>query len=176
MSFGRRDDPGHQTLPYITPFRAPTELPVSGPPEPALLLAVVAVTLGWKGALLRAEGGSRFVPAAPARLVDATGAGDAWVAGLIAGLQDGMAPWTAGARAAGLAAAGVNRLNVSLDTLRPDRFAAITRRDRLADVLSGMAAARDAGLSPVKINSVLLRGVNDDEAVDLLRFAVARRF
>ena len=79
-------------------------------------------------------------------------------------------------RAAALAAAGVNRLNVSLDTLRPDRFAEITRRDRLADVLAGMEAAREAGLSPVKINTVLLRGVNDDEAVDLLRFAVARGF
>ena len=75
-----------------------------------------------------------------------------------------------------LAAAGVNRLNVSLDTLRPDRFAAITRRDRLDDVLAGLAAARDAGLSPVKINTVLLRGVNDDEAVDLLRFAVDHGF
>jgi cyclic pyranopterin phosphate synthase len=79
-------------------------------------------------------------------------------------------------RAAALAEAGVNRLNVSLDTLRPDRFAAITRRDRLADVLDGMEAARTAGLSPVKINTVLLRGVNDDEATDLLRFAVARGF
>ena len=79
-------------------------------------------------------------------------------------------------RAAGLAAAGVNRLNVSLDTLRPDRFAEITRRDRLTDVLDGMEAARDAGLSPVKINTVLLRGQNDDEAVDLLRFAVDRGF
>jgi GTP 3',8-cyclase len=77
-------------------------------------------------------------------------------------------------RAAALAAAGVDRLNVSLDTLRPDRFAAITRRNRLADVVDGMDAARAAGLSPVKINTVLLRGVNDDEAVDLLRFAVAR--
>jgi cyclic pyranopterin phosphate synthase len=79
-------------------------------------------------------------------------------------------------RAAALAAAGVDRLNVSLDTLRPDRFAAITRRDRLTDVLDGMTAAREAGLDPVKINTVLLRGVNDDEAVDLLRFAVARGF
>src|SRR6476661_10598181 len=49
-------------------------------------------------------------------------------------------------RAARLAAAGVDRLNVSLDTLRPDRFAAITRRDRLTDVLDGMTAAREAGL------------------------------
>jgi cyclic pyranopterin phosphate synthase len=75
-------------------------------------------------------------------------------------------------RAKALAAAGVDRLNVSLDTLRPDRFAAITRRDRLADVLAGMAAARDAGLHPVKVNTVLLRGVNDDEAPDLLRYCL----
>jgi cyclic pyranopterin phosphate synthase len=79
-------------------------------------------------------------------------------------------------RAAALAAAGVNRLNVSLDTLRPDRFATITRRERLDDVLAGMQAAREAGLSPIKINTVLLRGVNDDEAVDLLRFAVGHGF
>jgi GTP 3',8-cyclase len=79
-------------------------------------------------------------------------------------------------RAVALAAAGVNRLNVSLDTLRPDRFATITRRDRITDVLDGMDAARAAGLDPVKINTVLLRGVNDDEAVDLLRFAVERGF
>src|SRR5690348_11965324 len=75
-------------------------------------------------------------------------------------------------RADALAAAGVDRLNVSMDTLRPERFATITRRDRLSDVLDGMAAARAAGLKPIKINSVLLRGQNDDEAVDLLRFAV----
>ncbi|WP_252439901.1 GTP 3',8-cyclase MoaA [Pseudonocardia humida] len=75
-------------------------------------------------------------------------------------------------RAEALAAAGVDRLNVSMDTLRQERFATITRRDRLADVLDGMAAARAAGLKPIKINSVLLRGQNDDEAVDLLRFAV----
>jgi cyclic pyranopterin phosphate synthase len=75
-------------------------------------------------------------------------------------------------RADALAAAGVDRLNVSMDTLRPDRFATITRRDRLSDVLDGLAAARAAGLDPIKINTVLLRGVNDDEAVDLLRFAV----
>jgi GTP 3',8-cyclase len=79
-------------------------------------------------------------------------------------------------RAPALAAAGVNRLNVSLDTLRSERFAEITRRDRLSDVVDGMAAARTAGLTPVKINTVLLRGVNDDEAVDLLRFAVAEGY
>jgi cyclic pyranopterin phosphate synthase len=75
-------------------------------------------------------------------------------------------------RAPALAAAGVDRLNVSLDTLRPDRFRTITRRDRLADVLDGLAAARAAGLDPVKVNTVLLRGVNDDEAVPLLRYCL----
>jgi GTP 3',8-cyclase len=79
-------------------------------------------------------------------------------------------------RAGSLAAAGVDRLNVSMDTLRPERFAAITRRDRLHDVLAGLAAARAAGLDPIKINTVLLRGVNDDEACDLLRFAVAEGY
>ncbi|MGQ0574804.1 MAG: GTP 3',8-cyclase MoaA [Pseudonocardia sp.] len=79
-------------------------------------------------------------------------------------------------RAQALADAGVNRLNVSLDTIRPDRFATITRRDRLSDVLDGLAAARAAGLDPVKINSVLLRGMNDDEACELLRFAVAHGY
>jgi cyclic pyranopterin phosphate synthase len=71
-----------------------------------------------------------------------------------------------------LRAAGLDRINVSLDSLDPRRFAEITRRDRLADVLAGLAAARAAGLTPVKVNAVLLRGVNDDEAVPLLRFCV----
>ncbi|GLZ42561.1 cyclic pyranopterin monophosphate synthase [Actinokineospora sp. NBRC 105648] len=79
-------------------------------------------------------------------------------------------------RAAALKAAGLDRINVSLDTLRPDRFTELTRRDRLADVLDGLAAARTAGLDPVKVNTVLLRGVNDDEAVPLLRFCVANGY
>ncbi|WP_224386959.1 GTP 3',8-cyclase MoaA [Pseudonocardia sp. ICBG1293] len=79
-------------------------------------------------------------------------------------------------RAGALAASGVNRLNVSMDTLRPERFAQITRRDRLSDVIDGMAAAQAAGLAPVKINAVLLRGVNDDEAADLLEFALTHGY
>ncbi|MEU1601369.1 GTP 3',8-cyclase MoaA [Streptomyces sp. NPDC005708] len=67
--------------------------------------------------------------------------------------------------------AGLSRVNVSLDTLRPERFAAITRRDRIADVLEGLRAAQAAGLAPVKINAVPVRGVNDDEIVDLTEFA-----
>jgi cyclic pyranopterin phosphate synthase len=75
-------------------------------------------------------------------------------------------------RAAALAAAGLDRINVSLDTLRDDRSRALSRRDRLADVLAGLAAAHEAGLRPVKVNAVLMRGVNDDEAPDLLAFAI----
>lgn len=68
--------------------------------------------------------------------------------------------------------AGLTRVNVSLDTLRPDRFKAITFRDRFHDVLAGITAAQEAGLAPVKINAVLLRGINDDEAPALLRRAL----
>jgi cyclic pyranopterin phosphate synthase len=75
-------------------------------------------------------------------------------------------------RAQGLADAGLDRLNVSLDTVQRDRFHTITRRDRFDDVLAGMAAAQAVGLDPVKVNTVLLRDVNDDEAVPLLRFCV----
>src|SRR5580693_2722298 len=59
---------------------------------------------------------------------------------------------------------GLDRLNVSLDTLRPEVFRKLTRRDRLGDVLTGLAAAAAAGLTPVKINAVLMRDLNDDEA------------
>jgi cyclic pyranopterin phosphate synthase len=74
--------------------------------------------------------------------------------------------------AAALREAGLRRVNVSLDTLRPERFTRITRRDRLPDVLLGLAAAQAAGLAPVKINAVPVRGVNDDEIADLAAFAV----
>ena len=60
--------------------------------------------------------------------------------------------------------AGLDRINVSLDTLGPDVFRTLAQRDRLADVLAGLAAAAAAGLAPVKVNTVLMRGVNDDEA------------
>ncbi|HEX7186659.1 MAG TPA: GTP 3',8-cyclase MoaA [Actinomycetes bacterium] len=71
-----------------------------------------------------------------------------------------------------LADAGLDRVNVSLDTLDRDRFVQIARRDRLADVLKGLVAAEAAGLVPVKVNAVLMRGVNEDEAVPLLRWAL----
>ena len=72
--------------------------------------------------------------------------------------------------------AGLDRVNVSLDTLRPEAFQELARRDRLGEVLDGMAAAAAAGLVPVKVNSVLMRGVNDGEARDLLRFCLAHGY
>ena len=81
------------------------------------------------------------------------------------------------ARTAGaLRGASLDRVNVSLDTLRPGAFRQLARRDRLAEVLDGMAAAAAAGLAPVKVNSVLMRGVNDGEARDLLRFCLAHGY
>jgi GTP 3',8-cyclase len=79
------------------------------------------------------------------------------------------------ARADKLAAAGLRRINVSLDTLDPDTFAKISRRRRLPDVLAGITAAREAGLQPVKINTVLLRAINDHEPFDLLQWAMAEQ-
>ena len=75
-----------------------------------------------------------------------------------------------------LAAAGLDRVNVSLDTVRRDTFETITRRDRLDDVLAGLAAAKEAGLGPVKVNAVLLRGVNDDQASELLEWCLERGY
>ncbi|HMA54889.1 MAG TPA: GTP 3',8-cyclase MoaA [Acidobacteriota bacterium] len=73
--------------------------------------------------------------------------------------------------AAALKAAGLMRVTVSLDTLRADRFEAITRRTGLDRILSGIEAAKAAGLAPVKVNMVVIRGVNDDEIADFVRFA-----
>lgn len=74
-------------------------------------------------------------------------------------------------RAEQLAAAGLDRINVSLDTVDREVFKRLTRRDRLPDVLAGVAAAKEAGLEPVKVNSVLMRGINDDP-VPLVRWAI----
>ncbi|MDO4259193.1 MAG: GTP 3',8-cyclase MoaA [Actinomycetaceae bacterium] len=72
----------------------------------------------------------------------------------------------------GLKDAGLQRVNISLDTLDPAHFAAITRRDRLHDALKGLHAAIGAGLSPIKVNAVLLRGINEGDAADLLDFCL----
>ncbi len=78
--------------------------------------------------------------------------------------------------AATLAEAGLDRVNISLDTVRPDTFAEITRRDRFGDVVTGLKAAHDAGLGPVKVNAVLLRGVNDDQGGELLEWCLERGY
>jgi cyclic pyranopterin phosphate synthase len=75
-----------------------------------------------------------------------------------------------------LADAGLDRVNVSLDTVRRDTFTEITRRDRFDDVVAGLAAAAAAGLTPVKVNAVLLRGINDDQAPELLGWCLERGY
>ncbi|WP_424531795.1 GTP 3',8-cyclase MoaA [Sphaerisporangium viridialbum] len=78
--------------------------------------------------------------------------------------------------AAPLAAAGLDRVNISLDTLDREAFVRLAHRDRLADVVAGLAAADAAGLRPVKVNAVLMRGVNDHEAPELLRFCLEKGY
>ncbi|GIH71638.1 GTP 3',8-cyclase MoaA [Sphaerimonospora thailandensis] len=81
------------------------------------------------------------------------------------------------ARLAGvLAGAGLDRVNVSLDTLDREVFVRLAHRDRLQDVLAGLAAADEAGLTPVKVNAVLMRGINESEAVPLLRYCLDRGY
>jgi cyclic pyranopterin phosphate synthase len=72
-----------------------------------------------------------------------------------------------GALAEPLSRAGVDRINISLDSLKRNRFAQITGQDRLPEVLAGIEAAETAGLAPIKINTVVMRGINDDEVADL---------
>lgn len=72
-----------------------------------------------------------------------------------------------------LAQAGLHRVNISLDTLHPERFGHITRCGSLEDVLDGIEAARRAGLEPIKINTVVIRDLNDDEVVDFARKTIA---
>ncbi|QXT62296.1 GTP 3',8-cyclase MoaA [Tessaracoccus palaemonis] len=79
-------------------------------------------------------------------------------------------------RAAALRAAGLDRVNVSLDSLDPERYAALARRDRLPDVLAGIEAAAAAGLSPVKINAVVMRGANEADVVPLAHFCLDRGY
>jgi len=74
-----------------------------------------------------------------------------------------------GKYAAELKRAGLHRVNVSLDSLRDDRFSEITRIGKLEEVLEGIEAARQAGLNPLKINTVAIRGINDDEVLDFAR-------
>jgi cyclic pyranopterin phosphate synthase len=112
---------------------------------------------------VRVTGGEPLVRSHVTRLVQ-----------MLAPLHVDIAMTTNGVRLAelahDLAGAGLRRINVSLDSLRRERFFALTKRDELSRVVAGIDAALDAGLHPVKVNAVVMRGVNDDEVVDLARF------
>jgi cyclic pyranopterin phosphate synthase len=112
---------------------------------------------------IRLTGGEPLVRSHVTRLVE-----------MLAPLDVDLALTTNGVKLAEVAhdlrQAGLDRVNVSLDTLRADRFRALTRRDDLDRVIAGIDAALDAGLAPVKVNAVVMRGVNDDEIVDLAHF------
>jgi cyclic pyranopterin phosphate synthase len=79
-------------------------------------------------------------------------------------------------QAVALKAAGLNRINVSMDTLKPDRFREITQRGDLTPVMEGLFAAQRAGMTPIKINAVVIRGFNDDELIDLVAFGRTHGF
>jgi cyclic pyranopterin phosphate synthase len=79
-------------------------------------------------------------------------------------------------KAAALKAAGLKRINVSLDTLDPDKFKRMTKRGDLEKVLEGLFAAKAQGLGPIKINAVVERGINDDDIIDLVEFARTHDF
>jgi cyclic pyranopterin phosphate synthase len=79
-------------------------------------------------------------------------------------------------RADALFAAGLQRINISLDSLRRETFLRLARRDRLEQVLSGIDAAEAAGMKPIRINTVPIRGINDDEVMDFVRLARERDF
>ena len=116
---------------------------------------------------IRLTGGEPLVRAHLPRLVER-----------LAGLGVDVALTTNGAtlrlHAKPLASAGLSRINISLDSLQRDRFLELTRRDELDRVLDGIDAAIDAGLAPVKINTVMMRGINEDEVVDFARYGRER--
>ena len=78
--------------------------------------------------------------------------------------------------AAGLKKAGISRLNISLDSLDPERFSQIVRRDCLDQVLAGLMAAKEAGFAPIKVNMVVMKDVNDDEIDDMVAFCIEHDF
>jgi cyclic pyranopterin phosphate synthase len=129
--------------------------------EQARVAGVCVERFGFEA--IRITGGEPTVRAHLPRLI-----------GMLAPLDVDLAMTTNGTKLAemahDLAAAGLRRINVSLDSLRPDVFFEVTRRDELHRVIGGIDAALDAGLDPVKVNCVVIRGVNDDEVVDLAAF------
>ena len=132
-------------------------------------LVRIAVDLGMTK--IRLTGGEPLVRKDIDRLVARIGA--------IPGLRD-LSMTTNGSvlarHAANFAQSGLNRINISLDTLRPDRFTRIARRGNLESVLEGIEAAQQAGLTPLKINCVVMRDWNDDEVVDFARLTLTQPY
>ncbi len=143
----------------------PAEAPL-GRDDVALLLGFLHRTVGVRK--LRITGGEPLVRGDLTEIV-----GDAAALGIpdIALTTNGQ---LLARRAAELARAGLKRVNVSLDSLDRDTFRAVAGGGSLERTLAGIAAAREAGLSPVKLNMVVLRGVNDHQAEALLRFGLER--
>lgn len=127
--------------------------------------ARVAVSLGVRK--IRVSGGEPLVRRGVVSLCE-----------LLSGLGTELAMTTNGthlaAMAGDLARAGLHRVNISLDTMREDRYSRITRGGKLADVLRGIDAAEAAGLTPIKLNTVLMRGINDDEIEDIAALTMRR--
>ncbi len=134
--------------------------------EELLRLARVAVTVGIKK--IRVTGGEPLIRSGVESFLEALGA--------IPGLEE-ICLTSNGVllseKAEALWRAGIRRLNISLDSLQPERFARITGGGRLADVLAGLRLATAIGFHPIKINCVVLRGVNDDEVLDFARLSLA---
>ncbi len=129
--------------------------------EQARIAAVCVERFGFEA--IRVTGGEPTVRGQLSRLLE-----------LLSPLGVDVAMTTNGVRlpalAAELKAAGLHRVNISLDSLRRDTFLALTKRDELDHVLAGIDAALAAGLTPVKLNAVVIRGVNDDEVVDIAAY------
>lgn len=132
---------------------------------------LVSIAVGLGMTKIRLTGGEPLVRKDIDRLVESIGA--------IPGLRD-LSMTTNGSvlarHAANFARAGLNRINISLDTLRPDRFARIARRGNLESVMEGIAAAQESGLTPLKLNCVVMRGWNEDEVVDFARLTLTQSF
>jgi GTP 3',8-cyclase len=133
--------------------------------EETLMIVRAAVSLGIDK--IRITGGEPLVRAGIEDLVEMVASVD--------GVQD-ISMTTNGTllagHAEGLVKAGLNRINISLDTLKYERFKTITRMGDLADALNGIAAARKAGLNPIKINMVPMKGFNEDEIIDFARMTI----
>jgi GTP 3',8-cyclase len=134
--------------------------------EEIILIAHAAILLGFKK--VRITGGEPLVRKGLAGLVDNLSRLNPWD---IALTTNGL---LLSEFAAQLKAAGLDRVTVSLDTLKPERFEKITRRPGLSNVLAGIDAAKKAELQPIKVNTVIVRGINDDEIFDFVDFAKER--